>query len=455
LPYSGYTHKYYVNGQISVGDVYVSSTTGWRTYLVGGLAQGGKSIFALDVSDPTGFDENDILWEYNSSASDTRLGLTYGKPQIAPLNNGQWAVVFGNGYNSSDEKAYLYVVNILDGTLIARLATNSSTSNGLSTPYLYDSDGDQLVDVAYAGDLQGNLWRFDLKSSGWQSQSGRLLFSAKNSSNQAQPITAQPVVSDHPTRGVLVYIGTGSYIATSDLSNTQQQSFYGIWDDPNTTATVLRSQLLQQTITSTVDNASSSWRVTSNNSIDWTTQRGWYMDLPASVSSAPTERVTNAALVIDGNTGTAYQTSEGQLYWRVIFTTVINYSDPCKQGGTGWIMELDLHTGGQPKIAVLDYNNDKNFTNADWYGAVDSNNDGEISDAERIASGAVSVSGKKLGNDGIPGSTTTVSYTPTGGGACTLYKETAMSTGAPEQTLNKCIPDEVTNRVRVYWQQIL
>ncbi len=443
LPFTGYSHKFYVNGKITVGDAYISS---WKTYLVGALGKGGQSIYALDVTDPVNFSASNIAWEY----TEADLGYTFGKPQIAPLKDGNWAAIFGNGYNSTGGKAVLYIVNLATGALIKKLDMGSGSNNGLSTPYLYDSDGDKVVDAVYAGDIQGNMWKFDLSSSSSGSWSGRKLFAA----GSTQPITSPPNVTSHPTRGVLVLFGTGRYVSTDDLTNTDQQAFYGIWDDPTTSDTVPKASLLQQTITEEATNAGILWRVTSNNAINWSTQRGWYINMPASTNSDPAERMVNTPLVIDARNGGGYLSDAGKQFWRVIFTTTIVYDDPCARGGTGWIMELDLYTGGRPQVAVLDYNNDDSFDNSDYRGAVDTNSDGTISDAERIASGGVPVTGKKLGDDGVPGDTTLIDFCPPGE-ECKQYKETAMSTGSPHQTKQNRPPEGIGNPVRIYWQQIL
>ena len=189
------------------------------------------------------------------------MGLTYSQPQIARLNDGTWAAIFGNGYNSASERAFLYIVNLSTGALIKKIPTNTAISNGLSTPRLYDSNNDKIIDFVYAGDLQGNMWKFDLSgatSASWGlGNGGNPLFIARNSSIPAkvQPITAQPTVGAHPSGGVLVYFGTGSYLTNADVSDTTVQSFYAIWDKPSATTTVDRSSLVRQTI----DEASGQW----------------------------------------------------------------------------------------------------------------------------------------------------------------------------------------------------
>jgi len=348
LTYPTYIHKYYVDGPPNAGDAYLSGA--WKTVLVGGLGAGGKSIYALDISSPSTFSSGNVLWEY-SDASD--LGNTYSQPQIARLNNGDWAAIIGNGYNSASDKAFLYVVRLSDGQLIKKIAAGTSTSNGLSTPVLYDSNSDKIIDYVYAGDLQGHLWKFDLSASSASSwavgNGGSPLFTATNASNQVQPITAQPTLGAHASGGLLVYFGTGQYLTSADISNLQVQSFYAIWDKVGVTGTVSRSDLQAQTITAETTEFGYKQRQTSNDPVDWGTKRGWYMDL-VPPSGAAGERIISAAL---------------QKYDRAVFVTLIPSGDPCVGGGDSWLMELDNQTGGRTGSSAFDFNKDNQYDNND------------------------------------------------------------------------------------------
>ena len=93
------------------------------------------------------------------------LGLVLGKAQIVRLNNGVWTAVSGNGYNSASEQAQLFIINLATGALIKKFDTGVGSENGLATPLLVDTNGDFSYDYAYAGDLQGNVWKFDLTDS--------------------------------------------------------------------------------------------------------------------------------------------------------------------------------------------------------------------------------------------------------------------------------------------------
>ncbi|MDB5814410.1 MAG: hypothetical protein JWN23_1527 [Rhodocyclales bacterium] len=329
-----YTHKYYVDGSPSAGDAYISG--GWKTILVGGLNAGGKSIYALDITSPTTFAATKVLWEFSDAAD---LGFTYSQPQIARLASGDWVAIFGNGYNSTNDKAYLYVVRLSDGLQLAKIAAGTATANGLSTPVLH-TNGTGIVDYVYAGDLQGHLWKFDLTaatSSSWVLGNGGLaLFTTQT----GQAITVQPQLGVHPLGGTMIYFGTGQYLTAADIGTTILQSFYAIWDKPSTSGMVLLSSLVQQTITAA---STASVRQVSSNPVDYATARGWYINLAVTPATTSPERVVSAALV--KNT-------------RIIFTTLIpSVTDPCVPGGQSWLMELNPQTGGQP-APVFDLNGD-------------------------------------------------------------------------------------------------
>ncbi|MBD9355670.1 pilus assembly protein [Methylomonas albis] len=383
-----YSHTFYVDGSPTISDAYLGGN--WKTVLLGGLNKGGKSIYALNISNPSAFTPStDVLWEYQGSSTDTGsvgttdadgMGLTYSQPQIALLKDGTWAAIFGNGYNSTSEKAFLYIVNLSNGALIKKIPTNSSTSNGLSTPKLFDSDGDKFVDTVYAGDLQGNLWKFDLSSNSQTSwglgNDGAPLFSTSRtfgSVTYTQPITTQPTLGAHSDGGVLVFFGTGRYLTTTDVANLEVQSFYGIWDKPSTSGTVALSSLVQQTInldvaagsTKTISSCTDDpatpaneclvtfqypVRGTSSGTVDYTSKRGWYMDLLPNSGTAAGERVISSAVL---------------MFDRIIFVTSIPSTDPCSPGGSSWLMELDFKTGSATAVSSFDFNSDDKFDSND------------------------------------------------------------------------------------------
>ncbi len=156
LTFQGFTHRYLVDGSPTAADIKLGSE--WHTLLVGGLAAGGRGLFALDVTDPAGFTEANAstiaLWEFTSS-NDADLGLTYSQPAIIKLNDGSAGVIVGNGYNNTGTgHAVLFILNAQTGAVIRKLDTgvgSGGTPNGLSTPAVIDVDGNGTADYGLRG----------------------------------------------------------------------------------------------------------------------------------------------------------------------------------------------------------------------------------------------------------------------------------------------------------------
>jgi type IV pilus assembly protein PilY1 len=376
LSKANYAHMNYVDGTPSVVDAYF--TGDWHTVLVGGLNLGGQGIYALDVTDPMGIDEANagsaFMWEFTDE-DDADLGYTFSRPAVVRLHNGEWGVVFGNGYGSDmadtylgDGVATLYVLRLSDGFKLAEIKLPSTPAdldtqmvgktNGLSTPAVVDYEGDDIVDAAYVGDLYGNLWKIDLSSSnpaawGAAFASGGApepLFVAINTDGKRQPITSRPQVGRGPNgNGHVVLFGTGKYLESSDKGSTTKQSFYGIYD---LGATVTRGQLQQQSITTEYPVVSPVVRITSNNTVS-AAQRGWYFDL-LNGTPAGEMQITDSVL----RSG------------RIAFTTLIPDLDPCNFGGKSWFMLLDALTGARLPGSSFDVNKDGNFDTGDLVGGL-------------------------------------------------------------------------------------
>lgn len=262
-------HEYFVDGDIAISPRVGSPG---RSYLVGTLGRGGKGLFGLDVTDPVNFSAQDVKWEYfpnddaNPSNNDPDLGLMLGRPVIATAADGTPVVLVGNGYNSTNESAALYVFNLATGDLIRKIVTPSSGDNGLATPGIFDADNNGRIDVAYAGDLRGQVWRFDLSDTdpaNWRvSNSNAPIFTARNALGQIQPITAPMSVAintvsvDPNFNKRFVFFGTGSYFQSGDPTNLRRQSLYSIVDDPSTphnqtSAAATRAGLAERVMTAT------------------------------------------------------------------------------------------------------------------------------------------------------------------------------------------------------------
>jgi type IV pilus assembly protein PilY1 len=256
---SQYGHQFFVDATPGTGDLFYGNA--WHTWVVGGLGPGGAAIYALDVSNPTNFAETSaaslVIGEWtpttiscagttgtNSGANcGNNLGNTYGTPSVRRLHNGDWAVIFGNGIGSTSGDAGIYVMTV-DPTSSAKtfyyLSTgkgSASSQNGIAFASPVDLDGDHITDYVYAGDLQGNVWRFDLTSSNpsqWAVTPGPL-FTAPS----GQPITTGIVAaSGSPYPGMSQYLmvlfGTGQKFPLTNVNPATYasgtQSLYGVWD---------------------------------------------------------------------------------------------------------------------------------------------------------------------------------------------------------------------------------
>jgi type IV pilus assembly protein PilY1 len=253
-----YGHNFWVDATPGTGDLFFGGA--WHTWLVGGLGAGGAAIYALDVSNPANFAEGHastlVVGEWNSSTitcsgtanCGNNLGNTYGTPQIRRLHDGNWAIIFGNGFGSTSGDAGIFVGVISPSAstppvtptfyYLSTKTGSAASPNGIAYATPVDLDGDHVTDYVYAGDLQGNIWRFDLTSATeatWVSTAPFLLFKTP----AGQPITTSLVVaSGAPATGMaqqlMVLFGSGEKIPLTNASAatfaTATQSLYGVWD---------------------------------------------------------------------------------------------------------------------------------------------------------------------------------------------------------------------------------
>jgi type IV pilus assembly protein PilY1 len=417
---SAYTHHYFVNATPGTGDLFDGSQ--WHTWLIGGEGAGGKSIFALDITNPASFDTSDVIGEWgpgnicdnagpNCKGDD--LGLTFGMPVITRFNNGQWGFVFGNGFNSKNGVASIFIGLVSGGNVtFHELKTGYGPDNdprgdhrrdGIAFVTPVDLNGDHTTDYVYAGDYFGNVWRFDLTSrstAGWHTTtySGGPLFSAVNAHGAAQPITTKllvvsvPGVSAGPR--IMVEFGTGASITDAQQApNTTDagvQSLYGVWDwkfdhwntltnDAGVSAfqydtlssapAYARDLLKQQSIiveqtTDTIQGGTVNNRVITQDPVCWAdigsdqlpadctgaNNYGWYLDLVPPTGSNQGEKVVYSPVLRSGV---------------FLVNTIIPSSSSgltCQAAAlTGWTMAFDPENGGRLPFEVFDTRGDGNF----------------------------------------------------------------------------------------------
>ena len=351
-----YAHKFSVDGTPGTGDLYYGGA--WHTWLVGGLGAGGAAIYALDITNPSSFAESNaatqVIGEWSSASISCvgnancgkSMGNTYGTPQIRRFHNGSWGAVFGNGFGSANGDAGIFVMLVGAPTgsnpppvTFYYLSAGKSPGNGIAYVAPADLDGDHITDFVYAGDLKGNVWRFDLTSgtpSKWAVTSPGPLFTATGPSGVAQPITTQLVVASAVVAGslpnVIVAFGTGQRTqftnasAASYASNTQ--SLYGIWDwnfsTPNTgSTTAWNTSAVAQYATLTTTGSTSQMQAASGLAAPYTLTRA--------------NLVSQTYSVVAGNPSTV-NTTNNPINW-------VNCASSCSAGKFGWYVDLPGSNG--------------------------------------------------------------------------------------------------------------
>jgi len=419
------THQYFVDGSPVIIDGFIGND--WKTILAGNLRGGGQGIYAINITNPQSFSANVYsLWEFTDTDQDSAnpsnvnfdadLGYTFSEANIVRMHNGKWVAIFGNGYNNVQDNAgdgttagdsvtgnaVVYIVDLRNGNIIKKFDTGVGTvndpagaiigtsyPNGIGGVAPVDTDGDSIIDYLYAGDLFGNLWKFDVRSGDvlkWEiANGGTPLFVActdetcttSSSDTKHQPITSRPQIGTHITgSGQMIYFGTGRYFVDDDDTAIGQntQTFYGIWDNNSVKpVTYTKDDFLQQTIddevtvsvdtdNDNIDDTSFELRETSNLKLgptDWkgvsgsrADYLGWYMDL-INMGSSPLT-----------NKGERQVTSSVLRSGRIIFVTLLPADGPCSFGGESWLMELDAIDGSRLEFTPFDLNGDDKY-NAD------------------------------------------------------------------------------------------
>lgn len=311
------TGRITVDGSLMAADMKVGTTPAWATYLFGTFGRGGKGVYALNVTKPQEIIEDTasaiklVKWEFNEETGDPDMGFITGRPssrsngqpfQTGRMANGKWAAIYGNGYNSTNENAVLYILYAdgpaastatwTTGTHYIKIPTGAAGngSNGLGMPIALDSDNNGDIDTIYAGDLKGNVWKFDVSSSNtadWKVSTtnsvplyqARTTLLSNSSTVVMQPITTVVQPFPHPNGGYQLVFGTGKSLESSDypLNNPFTNTIYSIYDVPGNTNT-LTVGLTDLVLKSTT--FVSSIRYIENTTVDYLSKKGWYINLP-------------------------------------------------------------------------------------------------------------------------------------------------------------------------------
>ena len=366
---TGFNHLYYADGTPTSGDVNLSYTStnslssppapNWRTMLVGGLREGGRGYYALDVTDPSGTNDaavaSKVMWEFpnpgTAAAVAKNIGFSFGKPVIVKTAAAGWVVLVTSGYNNGSDTAgdgqgHLFVLDAKTGALIKDISTgvgSSATPSGLAQISAFVLNGaiDATAQYVYGGDLYGKVWRFDLSGATVANWTVTQLAALVDSTNNAQPVTTAPELSI-VNNNRMIYVGTGEYLGNSDItgmggsnySANHTQTMYGLKDDMSAAPLItgLRSgSLVQQTLSS-----GAGTRTATANAVNLNVTKGWYVDFPVAGESL----VTDPALALGA----------------LVFTSnVPSIANPCQPGGSSFLYVLDYNTGGKLTGSVVSW----------------------------------------------------------------------------------------------------
>ena len=378
-------HRMYVDGPLITADW--NDGTAWRTILIGALGAGGRGLFALDITNPQNFAEGnaasivrfdhtappvaqtsaafltesgtaglmaELASDMGHIATDPARDAYLGRNlQVMRMRNGKWALITGNGVNSVNERAVLYVI-YLDGSGYRKFVTDTTTGqgNGLATPLPVDVNSDGLVDFVYAGDMLGRLWKFDLTApndNDWKV----VQVSGVNKPliEVGRPITSAPAVAQHPNGGLLVTFGTGRSMTDADRAATTTEYLYGVWDKPAGPFQVSGTELVERTLaadSATTTGGNVYARVLSSTStpVDYGSKRGWRIAL-----GAPKERVVFNPIV------------QGRLAYYSTYMPATASSCAIRENGS--LLTFDVIDGAQPLSPVIDINGDGLFSTND------------------------------------------------------------------------------------------
>lgn len=360
--------RYYVDLEVHVQDVYSKGRTStgaptgsasWRSVLIGGARTGAKGLFALDVTDPENMSaESSVLWEFTDD-DDPRLGYITQPPVIALATWGgstRWTVFFPNGYNSSTASTGFFMLDVqgglengwTEGTDYIYIEFEDATANptGLSPLIELDLTGDLIVNRVYAGDLKGNIWVGAGAGGTWAPAYTDPLFTA------GRPIVAMPnVVANYEVTSasgnapnLMVFFGTGRYFELSDVTSSDQDYVFGVWDKGDTGLGI--NDLASRTFTTTTqtDKDGNTWpiRMSSGDDIDFTSEYGWVIPLPESGERVVTSSITR---FIDEDD------SKGVIY----MSSIVPDAEPCLGGGRSWILALGFDGRTPESEAFLNF----------------------------------------------------------------------------------------------------
>lgn len=305
-----YAGQFLLDGQMTAVEI------DGKKILVGSAGLAGKSVFALDISNPDNFSAEHVLWEVSGDdAFSEHLGFSISDLKVVEYD-GKMRVAMGNGYNSKSSESALLLINPANGQLEHAFKVDGL---GFGSPGLLDFSRNGNADFVYIGDFNGKVWRFRLNDSldGWDTSVH--LFTA----DANRPILTAPVIGSHPNGGVMVVFGSGELISIGSRLSTAHEYVYGIRDRFDT-----NSELNNIVVEQTIEGIEGNHRYTSQRPVT-DTALGWKLKLPAG------ERVMGSATIRSN---------------RVLFGSYRPDDTPCGEGGHGYYTQLNLYSGTPVRV---------------------------------------------------------------------------------------------------------
>jgi hypothetical protein len=398
--YESYQHTYYVDGEPQAHSAQIDGD--WYTILTGGGGAGFAGMYALDMTRED-FDSNKILFEKDAADG---FGHIYGKPQIVPIGTDNaapdWYIVTGNGYSTDTSHPTALMMISLDHpeTDVYQITSTGGTGNmgtgGLSAPAMVSTDDDDMPELAFAGDLKGDLWMIEINQLSPENSIATKVYDGSID----QPITSAPSIGEHPTEnGFMVYFGTGSILSMNDALNdgavpngsfTKKQAVYGIWVNTSNMTTlksslpIVSGNLQSQTVVATIkaDTEQPVRYVPTENPVYYrcpysnpscTLKKGWKVELPHCG-----ERLVGAPFL-----------RAGRLQFVTTNPTGLNCGERTLEGDS-WVMSLDYLTGGDGDTIVYNLNGDDKLS-PKYTVEVDSNGDGTVDSTITVPGDTVDV----------------------------------------------------------------
>jgi type IV pilus assembly protein PilY1 len=334
----GYVFSTRLDGSPTLG-----AGSGGKTMLVAGTGAAGRSFHALDVSNPRGLTEATLasryMWEFPAAAdavTQAKVGLAMGRARIVKTAGDGYVVLVTSGYANDDGRGRLWMLDADTGAIVHEFDTGVGAPGagdaGLAQVSAFLED-DGTVRYAYGGDLLGNLWRFDLQDKGAPVKLAEL----RDSLGNRQPVTAAPELSMIEGNRVVI-VGTGRLLDIGDFGSTRVQTMYAISDGVPLAAP--RAALVAQVYNPGTDSLSS-------NPVDWSTDRGWYVDLPAGEQANTQPTIAYGAVAFTTNTaGASDCTASSRLY-------VFDVTSGSKFEGAGFVSTLISDTANSSGVTAL------------------------------------------------------------------------------------------------------